>query len=116
MPTDSNNLKNYGYSFINFTSSYYIPYFYYLFNGKKWSSTNSLKICEITYSKIQGRKNLLSHYSNKITFRNDEAKKYKNSAKFIIPNEYRKIFDKTFPNRCVEEYSSYFVTKMPFKY
>ncbi len=116
LPTDSNNIKNYGYSFINFTSSYYIPYFYYLFNGKKWSSTNSLKICEITYSKIQGRKNLLSHYSNKITFRNDEAKKYKNSAKFIIPNEYRKIFDKTFPNRCVEEYSSYFVTKMPFKY
>ena len=116
LPTDSNNLKNYGYSFINFTSSYYIPYFYYLFNGKKWSSTNSLKICEITYSKIQGRNNLLSHYSNKITFRNDEAKKYKNSVKYIIPNEYRKIFDKAFPNQYVEEYSSYFVTKIPLKY
>ena len=76
LPTDVNRYKNFGYSFINFTCSYYIPNFYYLFNGKKWSNTNSQKMCEITYSKIQGRNNLLQHYSNKIIFRNDEAKKY----------------------------------------
>ena len=116
LPTDSKNYKNFGYSFINFTSFYYIPYFYFIFNGKKWSSTNSLKVCEITYSKIQGRNNLLSHYSSKITFRNDDAKKNKNNAKFIIPNEYRFIFDQAFPNQFVEEYNSYFKTKIPNKY
>ena len=116
LPTDVNRYKNFGYSFINFTCSYYIPYFYFLFNGKKWSSTNSLKICEITYSKIQGRNNLLSHYSSKIVFRNEEAKKYNIDQKFIIPNEYRMIFNKFFPNYIVEYYNFYFITKMPFKY
>lgn len=95
LPTDVNRYKNFGYSFINFTCSYYIPNFYYLFNGKKWSNTNSQKMCEITYSKIQGRNNLLQHYSNKIIFRNDEAKKY-NNEKYIIPNEYKGIFTKAF--------------------
>ena len=114
LPTDVASYKNFGYSFINFTSSYYIPYFYYLFNGKKWSSTNSLKICEITYSKIQGRNNLLSHYSNKIVFRNDEAKKYSVDQKYIIPNEYRVIFNSLYPNKLVEEHNDYFLTKMPF--
>ena len=116
LPTDVNRYKNFGYSFINFTCSYYIPYFYFLFNGKKWSNTNSEKICEITYSKIQGRTNLLSHYPNKIIFRNDESKKYIIDQKFIIPNGYRKIFNKCFPNFPVEEFDYYFKTKMPFKY
>ena len=115
LPTDVNRYKNFGYSFINFTCSYYIPNFYYLFNGKKWSNTNSQKMCEITYSKIQGRNNLLQHYSNKIIFRNDEAKKY-NSEKYIIPNEYKMIFTKAFPNQYIEEYEYHFLTKMPFKY
>ena len=115
LPTDVNRYKNFGYSFINFTCSYYIPNFYYLFNGKKWSNTNSQKMCEITYSKIQGRNNLLQHYSNKIIFRNDEAKKY-NSEKYIIPNEYKAIFTKAFPNQYIEEYEFHFMTKMPFKY
>ena len=116
LPTDVNRYKNFGYSFINFNCSYYIPYFYFLFNGKKWSSTNSQKICEITYSKIQGRNNLLSHYSNKIIFRNEDSKKYNIDQKFIIPNEYRVIFNKYFPNYIVEDYNFYFITKMPFKY
>ena len=48
LPTDKNNNKNFGYSFIHFTSSYYIPFFYYLFNNKKWQNSNSQKTCEIT--------------------------------------------------------------------
>jgi len=116
LPTDANGYKNFGYSFINFTSSYYIPYFYFLFHHKKWSSTNSQKICEITYSKIQGRSSLLSHYQNKITFKNNELKKLDNDIKYIIPNEYRKIFNSIYPNYIVEKYETYFVTKMPFRY
>ena len=75
LPTDANRYKNFGYSFINFTSSYYIPFFYYLFHNKKWSSTNSKKVCEITYSKIQGKNNLYAHYSKQIIYKNDAKKK-----------------------------------------
>ena len=116
LPTDVNRYKNFGYAFINFSCSYYIPYFYGLFNGKKWGSTNSQKICEITYSKIQGKNNLLSHYSNKIIFRNDDVKKYDIDQKFIIPNSYKEIFIKAFPNYNIEEFKYYFITKMPIKY
>ena len=116
LPTDVNRYKNFGYAFINFTCSYYIPYFYGLFNGKKWGNTNSQKICEITYSKIQGKNNLLSHYSNKIIFRNDDVKKYDIDQKFIIPNVYKEIFNKAYPNYNIEEFKYYFITKMPIKY
>ena len=116
LPTDVNGYKNFGYSFINFTCSYYIPNFYFLFNGKKWPNTNSQKTCEITYSKIQGRNNLLLHYSNKIIFYNDEVKKYSIDQKYVIPNAYRIIFNKAFPNHIVEENKYYFITKIPFKY
>ena len=116
LPTDVNGYKNFGYSFINFTSSYYIPNFYFLFNGKKWPNTNSQKTCEITYSKIQGKNNLLLHYSNKIIFHNEDAKKFNISQKYIIPNEYRMIFNNAFPNQFVEENKYYFITKIPFRY
>ena len=117
LPTDANGHKNFGYSFINFTCSYYIPYFYFLFHGKKWSNTNSQKMCEITYSKIQGRYNLLSHYSSKIIFHNEEARKiYNSEKKFIIPNEYKMIFKIAFPNQYIEENQYNFITKLPFKY
>ena len=116
LPTDANRYKNFGYAFINFICSYYIPYFYCSFNGKKWGSTNSQKICEITYSKIQGRNNLLSHYSNKIIFRNKDLKKNDNDQKYIIPNDYKDIFKSAFPNYHIEEFKYYFLTKMPNKY
>ena len=117
LPTDANRYKNFGYSFINFTCSYYIPYFYFLFHRKKWSSTNSKKVCEITYSKIQGRNHLLSHYANKMIYKNEEAKKHDISEeKYIIPNEYFNLFNSAFPNYQIEKFQTYFMTKMPFKY
>ena len=117
LPTDANRYKNFGYSFINFTCSYYIPYFYFLFHRKKWASTNSQKVCEITYSKIQGKNNLLSHYSSKIIFKNEKAKKIDiTEEKYTIPNEYFSIFNNAFPNYNVEKHETYFVTKMPFRY
>ena len=113
LPTDINKYKNFGYAFINFTSSYYIPYFYYMFNGKMWSSTNSKKICELTYSKVQGKENLLAHYPIKIIYGNEEAKKVFPEQKYIIPNVYKIIFNKLFPEEKIEEYKFYFITKMP---
>ena len=114
LPTDTNKFKNFGYAFINFTSSYFIPYFYYMFNGKMWSSTNSQKICEITYSKIQGKKGLISHYLGKIVYQNDSLR-VNNDQKFIIPNEFGFIFRQAFPKQYIEEYKFYFLTKLPPK-
>jgi hypothetical protein len=115
LPTDNNKYKNFGYAFINFTNSYYIPYFYFLFNGKMWSSTNSQKVCEITYSKIQGKKGLISHYQGKIIFQNDSIKN-NSELKFIMPNDYKLLFKQFFPKQYIEEYKYYFITKLPNKY
>ena len=113
LPTDINKSKNFGYAFINFTSSYYIPYFYYMFNGKMWSSTNSKKICELIYSKVQGKANILRHFPSTIVYLNEEAFSVKSEQKYIIPNVYKIIFNKFFPGENIEEFKFYFITRMP---
>ena len=115
LPTDVNKYKNFGYSFINFTSSYYIPYFYFIFNKKKWAGTNSKKVCELTYSKVQGKNDLSNHYPSKIIYDNKESKMVTPEQKYIIPNAFKLIFNKCFPNEPIEEYKYYFITKMPKK-
>ena len=109
MPKDGNKNRNFGYAFINFISSYSIPYFYFVFNGKKWAETNSQKVCEITYSKIQGRNELISHYPSKIIFFNDKTK----TNKFFIPNEYKEIYKQIFPNQKIEENEAGFYVEIP---
>ena len=109
LPTDINKYKNFGYSFINFTSSYYIPYFYFIFNKKKWAGTNSKKVCELTYSKVQGKNDLSNHYPSKIIFDNKESKMVTPDQKYIIPNAFKLIFNKCFPNEEIEEYKYYFL-------
>ena len=113
LPTDANKFKNFGYCFINFTSSYYIPYFYFMFNGKMWSSTNSKKVCELTYSKVQGKINLLTHYPIKIVYCNEEALNVTAEQQYIIPNVYKLVFNKCFPKEKIDEKKFYFITKMP---
>ena len=113
LPTDINKYKNFGYAFINFTSSYYVPYFYFLFNGKMWFGTNSHKICELAYSKVQGKLALLDHYPSKIVFCNEEALDVTPEQKYIIPNIYKLYFNECFPKEKIEEYKYYFITKKP---
>ena len=113
LPTDINKFKNFGYAFINFTSSYYIPYFYFMFNGNMWFGTNSQKICELAYSKVQGKEALLDHYPSKIVFCNEEALEVTPEQKYIIPNIYKLYFNECFPKEKIEEYKYYFITKMP---
>lgn len=113
LPTDANKFKNFGYGFINFLNSYYIPYFYFMFNGKMWSGTNSKKVCEITYSKIQGHQNLIGHYPSKIIHWNGIAQTADKDQKYIIPKEYLPYFRSVFKDFPIEEFKYYFLTKLP---
>ena len=92
---------------------FYIPYFYFLFNGKMWSGTNSKKVCELTYSKVQGKENLLHHYPSKIVYGNEEAFNVTPEQEYIIPNVYKLVFNKFFPKEKIKEFNFYFITKMP---
>ena len=72
LPTDINEKKNYGYAFINFIHHYYVINFYELFHGKKWENTNSVKICNIIYSKIQNVFEMIKHYPIKVMYIKDK--------------------------------------------
>ena len=117
LPTDSNKSKNFGYGFINFISSYYIPYFYFMFNDNMWSETKSKKVCEIKYSTIQGKNKLIKHYEKKNVYFNEEGEKnnIKDNKQFIIPNTYKDIFLELYPHKIndILQFQYYFLTMMP---
>lgn len=77
LPMNLKEKRNFGSGFINFIDCFHIIHFYELFNGKKWPNTNSLKICEIVYSKMQGIKKLLKHYPLKSSQKNTNSEKEK---------------------------------------
>ena len=122
LPTDIKEKKNYGYAFINFINNFYIINFYYSFNGKKWENTNSVKICELVYSKIQGITKMIKHYPIKVMYLSEmdnpdeDAKSNSNNSsnsittnsnsslpKTEIPLIYKHIFEKIYPNVQIED-------------
>ena len=90
-----------------------------MFNGNKWSFTNSKKICEITYSKIQGKNNLLNHYPSKIIYENKEVdiinQRDDYLREFIIPNVYKDMFLSLFPSQRIMVFPYFFLTLLPIK-
>ena len=96
MPTDIKRKKNYGYAYINFIEPLDIVYFYYKFNGKRWANTNSIKICEILFSKIQGNK-IIKHFPIKNIYLNPNVNENENNKLIIIPLCYLNIFKKIYP-------------------
>ena len=114
LPTDIKEKKNYGYAFINFINYFYIIYFYHLFNGKKWANTNSVKICEIVYSKIQGITKMVKHYPIKVMYQKEikdkssesvekELDENGHSSSIAIPRAYQKEFEKIYPLVKIED-------------
>lgn len=49
---------------MNFSKKNRIKDFYQYFNGKKWTSFNSDKVCDIRYGRIQGIDNLIDHFKD----------------------------------------------------
>ena len=113
LPTDIKEKKNYGYAFINFVNCFYIINFYYRFNGKKWENTNSVKSCEIVYSKIQGITKMIKHYPIKVMYlkeprsecsekEQEEKKESVNALSIAIPVLYKNDFEKYYPKVEIE--------------
>lgn len=61
LPLDFDNQCNLGYAFINFIEPMHIPYFYDVFEGKKWKKFKSMKECHLTFAKFQGKYELTNH-------------------------------------------------------
>jgi len=80
LPLDYKNNCNLGFAFINFTHHHHILLFHDLFYGKKWKKYNSVKKCDLTYAKFQGKKELTSHFEN-IT----------NSNNLVVPDDKKPV-------------------------
>lgn len=95
LSTDSNGTKNFGYGFINLKSYLYVIPFYQEFHGNKWAYTKSEKVCEISYSKIQGKDRLVNHYPPKHIFINkpySEVNRVAPLRQFNCVNAYSNTF------------------------
>jgi len=64
LPMDFKNKCNVGYAFINFIHSVQIAQFFTDFNDKMWPRFNSVKVCRVSYARIQGKQNLIEHFKN----------------------------------------------------
>jgi len=64
LPIDFKNRCNVGYCFINFLEPKFIIPFVREFNGQRWMSFNSEKICAVTFARIQGRAAMISRFQN----------------------------------------------------
>ena len=82
-----------------------------LYCWSKWCF--SKKICQITYSKVQGRPNLISYYANKIIFYNKTLRELNDKTEYIIPMEYKNYFLELYPNQKVDDKDNYFITNIP---
>ena len=50
----------------------YIPALYQRFHAKKWERFNSEKVCHISYARIQGKANLVTHFQNSSLLHEDK--------------------------------------------
>lgn len=64
LPIDFKNRCNMGYAFINFVDYRAIVSFFMEFNGQRWSSFNSEKVCTISYARIQGLQSLMMRFKS----------------------------------------------------
>lgn len=64
LPIDFKNRCNVGYCFINFIDPKYISPFIDEFNGKRWKSFNSEKVCAVSFARIQGKQAMIARFQN----------------------------------------------------
>lgn len=64
LPTDSRNGCNLGYAFINMKRPEVTERLFDAFHSLKWANYKTRKVCEVTYARLQGRNQLISHVAN----------------------------------------------------
>ena len=72
LPIDFKNRCNVGYCFINFLDAKFIPPFVMEFNGQRWKSFNSEKICAVSFARIQGKSAMISRFQNSSLLEKDD--------------------------------------------
>jgi len=75
LPMDFKNKCNVGYAFVNFLDPKTVINFYNVFNDKMWPKFNSIKVCKLTYARLQGKKHLIEHFKNSSLMK--ESPKYR---------------------------------------
>jgi hypothetical protein len=64
LPIDFKNKCNVGYCFINFLEPRFIAPFVRTFNGQRWRSFNSEKVCAVSFARIQGKQAMIARFQN----------------------------------------------------
>ncbi|CAD7941585.1 unnamed protein product [Amoebophrya sp. A25] len=64
LPMDFRSRSNYGYCFINFVTVSESRRFYATFNQASLPVSAPRKVCEVTYARVQGRKNNIEQFRN----------------------------------------------------
>jgi hypothetical protein len=72
LPIDFKNKCNVGYCFINFLEAKQIPRFVNEFNGQRWRSFNSEKVCAVSFARIQGKQAMISRFQNSSLLEKDD--------------------------------------------
>lgn len=72
LPIDFKNKCNVGYCFINFMDPKSIAPFVREFNGQRWKSFNSEKVCAITFARIQGKQAMIARFQNSSLLEKDD--------------------------------------------
>jgi hypothetical protein len=72
LPIDFKNKCNVGYCFINFLEPRYIPDFVREFNGQRWRSFNSEKVCVVSFARIQGKAAMVARFQNSSLLEKDD--------------------------------------------
>ena len=76
LPIDFENKCNVGYAFVNFIYTESVFEIYSQWNSKTWPRFNSQKVCEISYARVQGLKQLKKHFKTSSVMSN-EKQEYK---------------------------------------
>jgi hypothetical protein len=72
LPIDFKNRCNVGYCFINFLEPRFIAPFVRTFNGQRWKSFNSEKVCAVSFARIQGRQAMIARFQNSSLLEKDD--------------------------------------------
>jgi hypothetical protein len=111
LPRDYLNNLNLGFGFINFIHHMHLLLFYEEFAGKKWSNFNSKKMCQLAYSKYQGRNDLIKYIQSKLGINklNNINTKYVEKTFYINNGVNNKILPQVeIPSRYYSMYLNYY--------